>query len=209
VIASIPVAPSSPFELRHASTGRALFINVPERRLLAIHGRGTRGADDFRLATAVLRTVADLVRRPQGHAARVQTARAVLEVTWPIDGSTSIDEILEALARPEQAWRQLIELPANVSDGEAISAIELARRLSRRDVQLVHVERMREGPAAQILHLSNEPLSGGVRKLLGHAVEAGARPFGHVHELILADPMAVGLDRGRSILRVPIAAVGR
>jgi hypothetical protein len=49
--------PSSPFEVRHASTHRPLLVVVPERRLLAIHGAGPRSAADFRLATTVLRTV--------------------------------------------------------------------------------------------------------------------------------------------------------
>ena len=55
--------PSSPFELRHASTHRPLLVIVPERRLLAINGAGPREAADFRLATTFLRTVGATVRR--------------------------------------------------------------------------------------------------------------------------------------------------
>ena len=65
--------PSSPFELRHASTHRPLLVVVPERRLLAINGAGPRGAADFRLATTLLRTVGEIVRR---HVLRDSTSRA-------------------------------------------------------------------------------------------------------------------------------------
>ena len=199
--------PSSPFELRHASSDRALIIVVPERRLLAIHGAGTRGADDFRLATTMLRTVAEGVRRSLPRAQQsVPPRRPVVEITWPIDGSLTIDEIIAALDDPRQRWRQMIELPDAATESAAVKAIDQTRRLGRRQIPLVHVIRLTEGSAAQILRCGTEPGPTSIRKLFGFILEAGFRPVGDLHELVLADPAAVGHERARSILRMPIAS---
>jgi hypothetical protein len=198
--------PSSPFELRHASTDRPLLVVVPERRLLTIHGAGTRGADDFGLATTMLRTVAEVVRsslprvRPS-----VPPSHHVVEITWPIDGSLTVDEIVAALDDPRQRWRQMIELPNATTESGALMAIDQTRRRGGRRIPLVHVIRLTEGRAAQILHCGIEPGPLSVRKLLGFVLEAGFRPVGDLHELVLADPASVGHGRARSILRVPIA----
>ena len=61
---ALPEQPSPPFELRHASTACPFVVFVPERRLLAIDGTGTREAADFALASEVLRTVAAIVPLP-------------------------------------------------------------------------------------------------------------------------------------------------
>jgi hypothetical protein len=196
--------PSSPLELRHASTGRAIFVDVPERGLLAIHGAGPRGAADFRLATAVLRTVAEIVRTSLPHDRRAGPARQLLEITWPIDGSVTVDEIVEALDDPRQRWRQLTELPRLATEAAAERAIDEARRLGGREIPLVQMIHVREGRAAQVLRTADEPPMACVRRLLGLVLEAGCRPTGDLHELVLADPADVGRDRARSIVRVPI-----
>jgi hypothetical protein len=199
--------PSSPIELRHASTGRAIFVVVPERRLLAINGAGPRGAADFRLAAAILRTVAEIVRTSLPSDRRAGPTRQLLEITWPIDCGATVDEIVEALDDPRQRWRQLIELPRFATEDAAGRAIDEARRLGGRDIPLVQMIHVREGRAAQMLRTADEPPLVCVRRLLGLVLEAGCRPTGDLHELVLADPADVGRDRARSIVRVPIGSV--
>ena len=196
--------PSSWIELRHASTDRALFVVVPDRRLLAIHGVGPRGASDFRLAAAVLRSVAETVGTSLAGGQRGVPPRQLVEITWPIDGGLSVDEILQALDDPRQRWRQMIELPQRATEAAAVRAIDSARRLGGRDVPLVTVIQYAEGRAAQVLRAGNEPASASSRKLLRSVLEAGFRPRGDLHEFVLADPATVGNDRARSIVRVPI-----
>jgi hypothetical protein len=199
--------PSSPIELRHVSTGRAIFVVVPERGLLAIHGAGPRGADDFRLATVVLRTVAEIIRTSLPRDRRARPGRPLLEITWPIDGGLTVDEIVEALDDPRQRWRQLSELPRFATEAAAERAIDAARRLGGRDIPLVQMIHVREGRAAQVLRTADEPPLACVRRLLGLVLEAGCRPTGDLHELVLADPADVGRVRARSIVRVPIASL--
>lgn len=196
--------PSSWIELRHASTGRALFVVAPERRLLAIHGAGPRGADDFRLATTVLRTVAEIVRTSLTGSRRGVPPRQLVEITWPIDSDRTVDEIVEAIDDPRQRWRQMIELPQRATEAAAVRAIDEARRLGGRDIPLVQSILFAEGRAAQILRAGDELASSSTRKLLGLVLEAGFRPRGDLHEFVLADPATVGRDRARSIVRVPI-----
>lgn len=196
---------SSPFELRHASTHRLLLVVVPERRLLAINGAGPRSAADFRLATTLLRTVGEVVRRMLLRERRAEPVRSLLEVTWPIEPGLTVDEVVEALSSPTPSWRQMIELPQTATDSMAVAAIDEARRLGGRKLPLVRLIHFTEGPAVQILHVGNDDQLLSIRKLFDFLGESGFLPSGDLHELVLADPTAVGRDRARSILRVPIA----
>jgi len=195
---------SSPMELRHASTERPVFVVVPERRLLAIDGVGRRGADDFRQATTLLRAAAELLRASLPRDPLRLEAHAITEISWPIDGTLTVGKVLEALDDPRQHWRQMIELPRDASDEGALRAIGDASRIAGRDVPLVRAIRLEEGPAVQILEIGDQGRSSAIRKLLQLVREAGFRPFGDLHELVLADTAAVGHDRARSILRVPV-----
>lgn len=195
----LPEHPSTPLELSHASTARPLVVVVPERRFLAIHGTGPRDAADFRVATSVLRTVVDLLRAPQP-----RDRRRVLEVCWALDPALTVDEVVEALDKPARRWRQMIELPSSVSDVEAIATIDLARRLGGREVPLVRQVRLTEGPAVQLLHVWTHPEAASVRRLYEAVTDAGLLPSGDLHEIVVADPLAVGAARGRSILRIPV-----
>ncbi len=199
-----PSAPSAWFELRHASTGRPIFVVVPERRMLAIHGAGPRNAEDFRLAATVLRTVADLARNSLPRIQRSEPRRQVVEITWPIDGRLTIDEILESLHDDRQPWRQMIELSGRVTDAAAMTAIDTARRLGGRAIPLVRLLRITEGSAAQILHTGTGSFPDCARTLLRLVIEAGLRPAGDLHEIVIADAADVGRERSRSILRVPV-----
>lgn len=199
-LAPLPEHPSSPFELRHASTARPLVVVVPERRFLAIHGTGPRQADDFQVATSVLRTVASLL-----HTTAPQDRRHVLEVCWSLDPTLTVDEVLEAMAKHEHRWRQMIELPGSVTDVDAIATIDVARRMGGREIPLVRSVHLAEGAAAQILHVWTVPEAVSIRRLYEAVGEAGLRPSGDLHEILVADPNSVGPARGRSIFRLPVA----
>lgn len=197
--------PSTWMELRHASTLRPLIVVVPERRLLMIQGVGSRAAADFRLATAVLGTVAEIAREslPRHHRG---DPRPRLEVRWSVDPSLSVDEVIEALEKPVRRWAQMVEVHRAVSDLRVVEAIDKARQRGGRDVALVRLVHMIEGPSAQILHVSSNPEHVAIRTLYQFVADSALRPVGDLHELVLADPEVVGRARGRSIFRLPIAA---
>lgn len=198
--------PSSPFELSHAATDRPLVVIVPERRLLAIHGAGPRGASDFRLATTVLRTVGDILRGMLPRDLRADAPRQMLEVAWSVEPGLSLEEIIRSLEDPRRRWRQMIEVPRAATEAAAQEAIDQARRLGGREIPLVRLIHFSEGRAAQILHVGDADESPSIRKLYRFVAESGSRSTGDLHELVLADPDAVGRGRARSIFRVPIGS---
>lgn len=201
----LPEQPSTPFDLGHASTARPVMVVVPDRRFLAIHGTGPRQAADFQVATSVLRAVVGLMRTTEP-----RERRRVLEVCWALDPGLSVDEVVEALGEealgePVRRWRQMIELPASVADVDAIATIDMARRMGGREVPLVRIVHLAEGLAVQLLHVWTDPEAASVRRLYEAVAEAGLRPSGDLHEIVVADPVTVGPTRGRSIFRLPVA----
>jgi hypothetical protein len=195
-------------ELRHASTERAIFVVVPERRFLAIDGLGDPVAADFRIATAALRSVAEIVgRRLHREGIPTPTGQRLVECAWWPKDTLEPDALPAAFAdRSTWHWRQLIELPAGAAERIALAAIDEARRAADRDVALVRFMAYTEGAAAQLLHVgprSLEPAS--VHKLYGDILAAGLHPDGRLHALTLADPDAAPRGVGRSIFRQPVA----
>ena len=194
--------------MRHASTAHAIFVVVPERRFLAVDGLGEPGADDFRVATAALRIVADIVLRRLRQTGNATATRiGVVECLWwpPMPLSPS-DLPLAFADRSAWHWRQLIELPVLATEAGALAAIDEARRSAGRDVALVRRLDLTEGSAAQVLHVgptSAEPIA--VRKLFDGIAEANLRPDGRLHTLMLTDPAASPDGIGRSIMRQPVA----
>lgn len=198
----LPEHPSTLLELRHASTARPMVVVVPQRRLLAIHGTGTRAGADFALATDVLRIVVGLVRASLSPRPPFGLP-SILEVCWSVPLVGTTEEVIEALEEPVR-WRQMIELPRSASEVLALGAIDTARRLGGRQVPLVRLVHVTEGPSAQILHLATDPPADAVGRLYDFVFGSGLRPDGDLHELVVADPTVVSRARGRSIYRVPV-----
>jgi hypothetical protein len=182
-----------------------VVVAVPQRRLFAIDGVGAPGAADFRLASATLHDVANTLRREIG-SGRAGTTPRVVEVAWWTHPEIAPEETADAFAdRSTWHWQQMIEIPARAEIGDAEAAIDATRRAAGRTVPLVRVIELEEGQAAQILHIggrAGEPES--VRKLYAAIAEAGLRPRGHLHQIVLADPAEVPEGRARSILRLPV-----
>ena len=99
----------------------------------------------------------------------------------------------------------MIELPQAATESMVVEAIAEARRQGGRDLALVRSFHFIEGPAAQILHLGIDDELSSIRKLFVFIGGIGFIAGGDLHELVVADPTAVGRARARSILRVPIA----
>jgi len=199
---ALPEHPSTLLELRHASTARPMVVVVPERRLLAIHGAGTRVAADFGLATEVLRIVVDLVR-------------ASLPARPPF-GLPSILEVCCSIPVPRRRRRSSSARGASplAPDDRAASNGERDRG-DRRHRHARAASRPGGAPrpaaprhrraGAQILHLATDPASDAVARLYEFVFQSGLQPAGDLHELVVADPAAVGRIRGRSIYRVPVS----
>ena len=99
---TIPTA-STFLELRHASTARAIFVVVPERRFLAVDGIGEPGAADFQFATTALHSVADTVlQRLRRSGIATATRAGVAECLWWPAQPLSSGELPAAFAGPDE-----------------------------------------------------------------------------------------------------------
>lgn len=196
---------NDPFELRHAATDRATIVDVPERRLLAIDGVGSPEADDYRLASQVLRNaLANIAGRLHRQGWTGQPTR-VLETAWWLHPEVPPDQTAEAFKdRRVWHWQQMIELPHSATPEDVEAAIDHTRLEAGRAVPLVRIIHFVEGFSAQILHVGSAPVDEAVRRLYLAVGEQGLQPRGHLHELRLADAQSVPQGRERSILRLPV-----
>lgn len=195
-------APSTPLELRHAATDHAVIVVVPERRLLAIDGVGDPRGNDFRLATTILRAVSERLRSRVPRDRTNDAPTSALEVAWWIHPEVPPDEMAASFAdRSSWHWQQMIEIPHFATDADATAAIDEAGTGG----PLVRFIHFIEGRAAQILHVGGSgDEADSLRKLFQVVAEAGLRPRGHLHQIVLADPDVVPANRARSIFRLPI-----
>jgi hypothetical protein len=204
---TIPTA-SNFLELRHASTDHAIFVVVPERRFFAIEGVGEPGGAGFRLATSTLRAAIGILlgRRRLAGMGSPTTRAGVVECGWFPPQPLPPADLPAALSdRSKWHWRQMIELPARTTEAQGRAAIDEARRGAGRDRALIRPLTFTEGRAAQLLHIgprSAEPVT--VHRLFQAIEEAGLRPDGPLHVLLLADADVALPGVGRSILRQPV-----
>jgi hypothetical protein len=200
--------PSTPFELRHASTDRPVLVVVPERRLLVIDGAGYPGAADFRAATTVLRTVEAGVRAAMHRDWLVAGPKSIMEIAWLTDEQWTLDDLIRAFEGHQTVhWRQMIEVPRGVATTAVNEAIQATGTTAGREIPLVRLIAFTEGRAAQLLHLggmANLPTT--VARLSMFAAESGFLSRGALHQLVFADSDVVPRERARSILRLPMEA---
>ena len=197
---------SSFMELRHASTDHPIHVVVPERRFFAIDGIGAPATIEYALAGAILRGVAQTAwrRSPVRPAA---APAPLLETIWwqPTLAANAIPT--EFGDRRTWHWRQLIEVPRSLSDGEARQAIEASGKEGGHPGEFVRLVTFAEGPALQLLVVgdpSGEPQT--VRRLFAALTAEMLEPTGLVHELRLRDASDVPAGRGRAIIRTPYVA---
>lgn len=194
------------FELRHAATDRAIIVVVPERRMLAIDGLGDPRAADFVFAARTLRNAADLLRKRVLREHGVERRVGVLECAWWTHPEPPSQDIIGAFAdRSAWHWQQMIEIPHEATDEDAVAVIEETRSRAGRPAPLIRLIRFNEGRSAQILHVGGpDTQHRSVQALFDAVAQAGLRPHGHLHEIRVADHERVPEDRARSILRLPI-----
>lgn len=203
--ASWPRQPSSPFELRHASTDRPFLVNVPGRRFLVIEGAGPRSAEDFALATAILRQVDGRLRGWMRRDVFTGPVQPILEVRSHIPMGLDRQALTELLSsRADLRWTQMLELPHSASIILAHEAIDRVRAEGGRTVPLVHLVMLEEGPSVQLLRIGEDDRIPAIVRLFDAVDALGVNQVGALHELLLTDPSRVPADRSRAIIRLPI-----
>jgi hypothetical protein len=198
--------------------GTVEFVDVPEFRFVLIDGCGAPDGGEFGNAIQALYSVSYGVhfalKKESGDAPRVMA----LEALWWVEGAdaqATMERIAAGLASMDESnreqwhWRAMIMQLPPIDDRMIEQAIVDAR--TKKDLvalDTVRIERWKEGPSAQIMHLGpygTEQVS--VMALHRAIAEHGSRPRGRHHEIYLGDPRTSAPERLRTILRQPIEPV--
>jgi hypothetical protein len=169
------------------------LIDVPERLLLITDGRGDpNGNPAYQRATEALFSVSYAIRFHLKREHGVDRPVGPLEGFWSIDGG-----VFSYTERSNWIWTIGIEQPEE-------STIELVERMATTkgiDVP-IRLERIREGRAAQVLHIgpfAQEPAT--IDRLDAFIESSGLRRVGRHHEIYLSDPRKTAPERLRTIIR--------
>jgi len=200
--------------LHRVRPGRVEFVDVPELQYVVLTGRGAPEdpafAEGAEALAAVSATAHFVARRRTGVTTRIMP----LEALWESDADDPRLDLVAALAlgvvdvrrtdRHAARWKALIVQPPEIDDAVFEQAVLLARKQDVPRVDEIRLERWREGPVAQLLHVGSYASVGPAVAGLHEAIEAaGHRPVGRQHEIYLRDPRRTPRDALRIVLRRP------
>jgi hypothetical protein len=197
-----------------ASTRSVLFLDIPNRRYLAIEGLAPPGSDAFRMAIGGLYAAGYAVHfalRARDVAAPVGHLHGLF---WagepgPLPAATAQPLAPAETTAPAEPmhWRLLLGLPVQATVAEIESAIARSQdRVSGEVPPRPELIAWAEGHVAQVLHVgpydAEEPT---IARLRDGIAAAGLVPVGCHHEIYLSGPQTPP-ERTRTVIRQPVAS---
>jgi hypothetical protein len=178
--------------------GEVRIVDVPERRMIAIHGCGTPESGAFQGAIETLfslgYTIHFALRRDRGVEAPVGTLEGLYDLSEP-DAEGEFGD-----------WTLMLPLPDDATPSDvdrAIAELRVRKRLTGLD--RVRVERFREGLAAETMHVGPYDAEAPTIDRLHTGLAArGYRAHGRHHEIYVGDPRRAAPDKLRTVIRQPI-----
>jgi hypothetical protein len=174
------------------------LVEVPERLLLMADGRGDpNGSPEYQRATEALFAVSYALRFRLRQELGVDRKVGPLEGLWAIDGGE-----LSFAERSNWRWTVMVEQAEEASP----ELVDAAARAKGVQVPL-RLERLREGLAAQVLHVgpfADEPAT--IERLHAFIDARRLRAVGRHHEIYLRDPRRTAPERLQTIIRQPVVA---
>ena len=192
------------------SAKHAAIVEVPDLGFLMVDGRGDPNTSEaYHQALEALYGVAYTLKFSLKKTDAERDFKvAPLEGLWWADAvAPSMDE----LRRDRDAWNwtMMIAVPDEVTMGEVAAAAEAAAR--KRELpaaELLRLERLEEGLAAQIMHLGPYAEEAPTIERLHDFVAAqGYELRGRHHEIYLGDPRRTAPERLKTVLRHPVREV--
>lgn len=191
--------------------GLVRFLRLPERLFVMIDGEGPPAEAAFAARMPGLYTTAYTLRFGLKQRGVIEKVGPLEGLWWTTDGVTDLDAIFagsatDGGARATWRWTLMIRLPEAAAPDELEAAAARGRdKLEPPYRDLLRLERLTEGPCAQLVHLG--PYAderGSIERLHAAITGAGLRPIGRHHELYLGDPTRTAPERLRTILRQPV-----
>jgi hypothetical protein len=182
------------------------LVEVPELVFLMVDGRGDPNtAAEYRDAVEALYAVAyaakfAVKREPDG----IDFGVMPLEGLWwvPDMSRFTIED------KSDWSWTAMIMQPEPVT-AEIIEAArrKAAAKKSLPALELLRLERFREGLVAQVMHLGPYAAEGPtIARLHAFIAEQGYMPAGKHHEIYLSDPTRSAPEKLTTLIRQPVAA---
>lgn len=173
------------------------LVEVPERLLLMADGRGDpNGSPEYQRATEALFAVSYALRFRVRQELGVDRKVGPLEGLWAIDGGE-----LSFAERSNWRWTVMVEQAEEASP----ALVDAAARAKGVQVPL-QLERLREGLAAQVLHVgpfADEPAT--IERLHAFIDARRLRAVGRHHEIYLRDPRRTAPERLKTIIRQAVS----
>ena len=185
--------------------GRPVLVDVPELSFLMVDGEGDPNlSQDYRDAVQALFAISYAVKF-----AVKRSAGGIDYRVMPLEGLWWVDDMSTFTIDDKAAWKwtALIAQPDLVSDElvqQAIATAAAKRPLPA--ARRVRLERVREGRAAQLLHLGPYSAEGPtIARLHAFIAQQGLRRRGKHHEIYLSDPARTAPERLKTVIRQPVA----
>jgi hypothetical protein len=186
------------------------IVEVPGLAFLMVDGRGDPNASEaYDQALEALYSVAYTLKFSLKKADPERDFKvAPLEGLWWGDAAAPS---MAELQRERDAWNwtMMIAVPDEVTKGEVAAAADAAAR--RRELpaaELLRLQRLEEGLAAQIMHLgpyAEEAPT--IARLHDFVAAQGYALRGRHHEIYLGDPRRTAPERLKTVLRHPVREV--
>jgi len=187
------------------------IVEVPELSFLMIDGRGDPNSSEaYQDALGALYGIAYTLKFTLKKAEPERDFKvAPLEGLWWADTEAPSMDALQA-DRDSWNWTMMIAVPDGVTAAEVAAAAEAAAR--RRPLPAagrVHLERVAEGLAAQIMHVGPYSAEAPTIARLHAFVDAeGYELRGRHHEIYLGDPRRTAPERLKTVIRHPVREAG-
>jgi hypothetical protein len=194
-------------ELRELYTSGAepVILDVPDLAFGMIDGHGDPNtAVEYSEAVEALYTVAYAAKFAIKHADGTDYGVMPLEgLWWAADMST-----FTTGEKSAWDWTMMIMQPDRVTPDVFDEArAKAAKKKSPEVIARVRIERLAEGPAAQIMHVGPYAAEGPtIERLHAFIAEQGYERAGKHHEIYLGDPRRSAPEKRKTIVRQPIAA---
>jgi len=196
---------ADPVARLYRATTTPVVVDVPELSFLAIDGHGDpNAAPAYAAAVQALYAVS--------YAAKFALKKAGAESfkVSPLEGLWAAEDMSAFLTGDKAAWdwTMMIRQPETVT-AELVAQLvdDVAIRKGLASVRVLRLERLREGLAAQVLHVGPYASEGPAIARLHAFIHAQGLDFGgpdqRHHEIYLSDPRRAAPERLRTIIRQP------
>lgn len=192
-------------ELKHLYSPKAQVcqvVDVPALGFLMIDGQGAPEGEAFQACLQSLYSAAYTLKFMMKKHRGVDYQVMPLEgLWWSNQGDFFVDGV-----RDEWQWTLMMAVPDIITPAQLNEAVLQAQaRGSKLALDSVRVDRLAEGPCAQVMHIgsySAEPAT--IRRLHDYIESQGYSLRGLHHEIYLGDPRRSAPDKLRTIIRHPI-----